>query len=262
MAIVKRKSPLKEPPLNYPGESVEGEISRLRDEKMDTYSVVLLFSVLLAAMEWMRYFRPTLPDPLSMTLFALCMVGYSVFQLARVRRKMHRLKLGRDGEKIVAEQLDELKAKGCRVLHDIAATGFNVDHVVISPQGIFAVETKTISKPIAKGKEAKVIFDGKKLLVDGIAMTRDPLTQAKANASWLQNLLFESTGKKFYVRPVVVFPGWYVENASGDVYKDVWVLNPKALLTFIPNKREVLKPDEVQMATYHLTRYIKTVKNH
>ena len=47
----------------------------------------------------------------------------------------------------MAEVLDGLRAKGCAVFHDIVEGGFNVDHVVISPHGIYVIETKTLRKP-------------------------------------------------------------------------------------------------------------------
>src|SRR3990172_5682950 len=87
--------------------------------------------------------------------------------------------LQRDGEKIVGRSLEELRAGGAIDLHDIVAKDFNVDHLVISYQGIFVIETKTFSK--LKGRDARVVFDGEKLLVDGWPPRKDPIKQVQAD---------------------------------------------------------------------------------
>ena len=53
-----------------------------------------------------------------------------------------KLKLGRDAELAVASELIELQSHGYQVFHDIQADGFNIDHLVVGPNGIFAIETK------------------------------------------------------------------------------------------------------------------------
>jgi hypothetical protein len=89
------------------------------------------------------------------------------------------------------------------IFHDLIGNDFNVDHVLVGPAGIFTVETKTFSKP-ARGN-AKVTFDGENVLVNGFRPDRDPVTQARAQANWLRNLVLESTGRKVVVRSVVLF---------------------------------------------------------
>ena len=51
------------------------------------------------------------------------------------------------------------------VFHDIPADNFNIDHVVIAREGVFAVETKGFTKPKqgAGRADATVFFDGSSL---------------------------------------------------------------------------------------------------
>ena len=51
--------------------------------------------------------------------------------------------------------------RGAYVFHDVPADNFNIDHVVVSGQGIFAVETKGFTKPKRGGgnADATVVFD-------------------------------------------------------------------------------------------------------
>jgi Nuclease-related domain len=121
---------------------------------------------------------------------------------------LHALKLGRDGEKAVGQFLETLRERRYRVFHDIVGGNFNLDHVLIGPAGVFTVETKTHRKPSG---DARVTFGGETIRIDGFEPDRDPIIQAKAQASWLCELLSESTGRNFAVRSAIVFPGWFVD---------------------------------------------------
>ena len=57
---------------------------------------------------------------------------YSIYKVQKIRPKIHALKVGREGEKVVGQSLEELRSCGAIVLHDIMADGFNVDHIVTS----------------------------------------------------------------------------------------------------------------------------------
>jgi hypothetical protein len=114
-----------------------------------------------------------------------------------------------------------------QVFHDVPGDAFNLDHVCIGSAGAFTVETKTWSKS-ASGN-ARIQFDGQRLLVNGHEPERDVVAQAQAQARWLARTLQESTGRSIPVQPVVVFPGWFVE-ASPGAHKSVWVTELNAWL--------------------------------
>jgi Nuclease-related domain len=158
-------------------------------------------------------------------------------------------------ERAVGQFLERLRERGFDVFHDVIGRGFNVDHVLVGPAGVFTIETKTWSKPVS-GK-AQVNFDGEKITAGSFEPDRDPVVQAKAQAGWLKALLLESTGRKLDVRPVIVFPGWFVENASGS-FKDIWVLEPKALPSFLSNEPSRLSREDVKLASFHLFRLIRS----
>jgi hypothetical protein len=145
------------------------------------------------------------------------------------------LKLGRDGERCVGQFLERLREGGAQVFHDVPGDRFNLDHVIISPHGIYAVETKTLSKPWPK---AKILVDGDAIQVAGKKPDRDPVVQVTAAARWLEVMLAESTGKRFAVRGVVVYPGWFVEQRSD--FGSVWVMEPKMLPGLLNGSRRVL----------------------
>jgi hypothetical protein len=68
--------------------------------------------------------------------------------------------------------------------------------------------------------------------------------QAQALARWLADQLFESTGRRFAIRPVVLVPGWFVELTTKRP-PEVWVLNPKQLSAYIAREPRALKREDV-----------------
>lgn len=251
-----KRSPLKDKPLRNPGQSLDEAIGKLIDEESMPYFAAAFVAVVLAIYEWYRWYSGAPPQPLAFTLVAIVTVAYATVKIIRTFSTVTRMKLGRDGERVVGQFLDRLREQGCHIYHDILGDKFNIDHVVVGPKGIFIVETKTISK---RGRgEAKIIFDGEQLLVQGVKLDRDPIVQARAEASWLRDVLFESTGRKVSIRPIVTFPGWYVDPPPKGGRFDVWVLNTKAIPAFIEHERDTLTPEDVKLLSYHLSRYVRS----
>lgn len=213
--------------------------------------------VVLAALEWWRWYSKMLPSPALFTIVAVASIAIAAWKVWRYKPKMKALRQGAEGEKAVGQFLDRMREHEYQVFHDIIGPGFNVDHVLIGRAGIFTIETKTWSKP-ANG-DARIAFRAGKLLAAGNEPERDPITQARAQAQWIANLLKESTGKSLRALPVVVFPGWFVEQ-SKDRPDDVWVLEPKALPAFIGNEPTRLGTSDVRLASFHLSRYIRSVE--
>lgn len=248
------RSPLKDKPLRNPGQSVREHRFDLFYDKLLGPGLLVTVFILWAVNDWMRYWFPSPPKPWISTFFASTAMIYAVWQFRRTWPKIRMLKLAEDGEKTVGQLLETLRASGYSVFHDLVGTDFNVDHVIIGPAGVFTIETKTWNKP-GKGSP-KITFDGETVLAAGWEPDRNPVIQAKAQASWLQRLLLESTGKTLPVRPVVLFPGWFIEDSRVS-RKDLWVLEPKALSKFLANEPNVVAPEDVSLASFHLSRFIR-----
>ena len=188
------------------------------------------------------------------SVVAVAALVFAAYRIYNALPRLHALKLGRDGEKAVGQFLESLRERGYRVFHDVVGGNFNLDHVLIGPAGVFTVETKTHSKP---GGDARVTFDGETIRIAGFEPDRDPVVQAKAQASWLRELLSESTGRRFEVKSVIVYPGWFVN--EGDAKRNaVWVLEPKRLPTFLEREPRRLSQEDIHLASYHLSRFVRT----
>ena len=249
------RTPLKDKPLRNPGQSVEEEHRKLFEDKLEPFLLTALLFALLAGFEWYRYLAEARLNPILLSMVALLGVLIAARQFFRIRPQLQALRLGAEGEKAVGQFLERLRADGYQVFHDVVGSGFNVDHVLVGPAGVFTVETKTWSKPL--GGSPRVTFDGSVLTAGAFRPDRDPVAQARAQASWLAQLLSESTGRTYRVAPVIVFPGWFVEQAEKS-RADLWILEPKMLPGFLKNEPLRLAPEAVQLASFHLSRFIRS----
>jgi len=252
----KKKSPIKDKPLRYVGQSLDERIDKLIYEDAVPYIFLGFVMVYYAGYEWWRYFRNPPPSPITATIVAVIFVLFCVYRVKKNLKEVKAVKLGRDGERAVGQYLEHLREKGYRIFHDLLGDNFNLDHVIISRKGIYVIETKTYSKP-SKG-EAKIGFDGEKLTIKDLEIQSKPINQVKAASNWLKNILLETTGKTFLVKPVILFPGWYIESTEQGKKSDVWVLNPKALPSFIENQPDIISQEDLMLASFHISRYIRT----
>lgn len=252
-----KRSPLKSKPLRNPGQSLDEEIQKILDDQFNSYAYISGICVVIAVLEWYKWYKHLPPQPVLWTIVAVGVFSYSAFRIAGLFKRIKKLKQGRDGEKAVGQFLESLRTSGCRVFHDVIGEGFNIDHVVLSEHGIYVLETKTYSKP-ARG-EPVVLYQGDSLLVDGYNTDGAPIRQVKAEAAEIKKILKISTGKDYPVKPVVLFPGWYIKPKNANNNKEVWVLNPKALPRFIEKQPQAITTEDLKLATFHLSRYIRSL---
>lgn len=191
------QSPLRAKPLRNPGDSIDKEIQGLSEDKLlEAFLFASGFS-LIALWEWVGYLTHSPRRPVLFTCVALFACVVAAWRVWQIRGRVKQLRLGRDGERCVGQFLERLRDGGGQVFHDIPAPGFNLDHVIISPHGIYAVETKTFSKPSSR---AAITVEGDSLLVAGRRPDRNPIEQVMSAARWLADLLETTTGKRFPVR--------------------------------------------------------------
>ncbi len=166
------------------------------------------------------------PSVVAGIIIWVCFTVYYIQRIFKLLSERRNLRLGLDGELAVAEELNKLMFSGYHVYHDFPAEKFNIDHILIGPAGVFAVETKTRSKREAlRGKSsAEVSYDGKQLIFPGGYYEVNALTQAKNQASWLGKWLSSAVGEKVNVEPIVTIPGWYLKRLTQE---GIPVLNPK-----------------------------------
>ncbi|MCZ6802438.1 MAG: nuclease-related domain-containing protein [Proteobacteria bacterium] len=249
----KKVSPLKAKPLRQPGQSIEEQMDNLLNGEVMPYILLPVMAIAFAAFEWYRHvFDPRL-HPILFSILAIISVLVCIPKIIKLKKKLKNLVLGRDGEKAVGQFLELLREDGCMVFHDIVGDNFNIDHVVVSEKGVYCIETKTYSKPSIQKPTVK--YKDGKLTIDGLGDKSKILDQVKAASSWLKSIIKDSTGKRFEVKPVILFPGWWTESDK----KDIWVLEPKGFPKFLNNQKEQLPTDIKKMIGLHLSRYIRSL---
>ena len=154
----------------------------------------------------------------------------------RKRKELLAIKRGERGEIIVAQTIErDLLPHGYTVFHDVQLEDgkkrFNVDHLLIGPNGVFAIETKNYSKP--KRGDVRVTYDGNRVRWNGVAHKDDEARQAIAVAMAAKDLIFKETGLKVFVKPVLCAVGWFATSDSLFGHP-VLVLMEKQLGSLIP----------------------------
>lgn len=240
------KSPLTSQLLRPPGESLSARIDEATEALLEAFFMVAIVpSIISGAFFASAYVSGKAIGASSIVVGIItwgCFTVYYIQRIFRLLSERRDLRLGLDGELAVAEELNKLMFDGYHVYHDFPAAKFNIDHILIGPAGVFAVETKTRSKrKDASGKSsANVTYDGKKLSFPS-GYNVNALTQAKDQASWLAKWLSSAVGEKVSVEPIVTLPGWYVKRVRPD---GIPVLNPKKEIhTYITSKHKAVLSD-------------------
>lgn len=257
-----KKSPLTQDLLRAPGESLVLKINDMTIDILMYMTFILIFPMMLCMFLLSQYaFSHKLPSNFTFILFGIIFIGgmsYLVFKLYQQLklRRMHRL--GLEAEMAVGQELNLLMRQGYWVFHDFPADNFNIDHIVIGTNRVFAVETKGRPKRHDKnGKvEAKVAFDGARLVFPGWS-ERKPVEQAKRQAKWLQDWLTKALGQHISVQSVLALPGWYIERST---QSDLSVINGKNCgLVFDKLGRESLSEELVNQIKYQIDLKCRTV---
>ena len=249
-----KRSPLKRKPLRNPGESLQQEIQHIHNLQELPLAALVAMAIGIAIDEWSRYFAPRPPHPIWATLIAAVVVACCVYRLHVLSKRLTSLQLGLDGEKTIGQLLEANRRNDWYVFHDIPCNGFNIDHVVIAPQGVFAIETKTRSKP--GQDEPTVTYNGESVEFKDSKPDRKPIIQARAVRNWLREFLHRSTAMDYPVRGVVIPLGWYVQSPKDGRPIDIWVLNEKAFLKWVENEPVVLTSQEIAWASERLTSFV------
>lgn len=254
-----KRSPFAEKLLRPPGESLRLKIDELRTSFWETFFDLLpiLFGPALTFLIT-RAAGPLISFVAVLTMILVCFfLALRKWQtIASIRTDLQNHRLGFDGERFVASELEPLAAQGYRVFHDFIidtrpggeATNYNIDHIAIGPEGIFVFETKAKRKETAlvsndsELSEYQLSFDGKTIRFPNGSYTTKPIEQAKKNAEELKGWLKSSGITDIDCRPIVVFPGWYVKEGLG-----TGVQTAKGIANRIPKmgRGRKLSPSEV-----------------
>lgn len=256
-----RRDPITTELRSLPANSLTVQAEKLADWRMDRLVIALvtglMAALLLASRRMDMNGRPW--DWLD-TITILASIGAAIYFARQIIAQMpqqRKIKQAIRAEHATAQELGASLAGHNRIIHDVRARDFNIDHVVITRVGVFAIETKSRLKPPAgKGAGAvKARYDGKQLTFPSWTETK-PIEQAARQAKWLADHLRQATGETFPVFAVVSLPGWYIENTARITDDMVRVINPKnSQWLLLPEKQPVrLDPAAIQRAAFQIEK--------
>lgn len=245
----KRKSPFTSDFLRGPGHTLGEQIEELRSDVIWDVTFGPVLPLLVLALTVTRAYlgqRPISETEVQLgVLTCVLVLAYLGMRLYRKGRRLRQLNLGYEGEIAVGQELNQLLADGFRVFHDFPAAKYNIDHIVIGPTGVFAVETKARAKPdTGDGKaDARVELHGRALRFPTWTET-EPLEQAKRQAEGLSRWLSKAVGETVAVWAVVALPGWFVVTEKPG---DVLVYNGRNYRSLFPKARPDSPLDQVMI---------------
>ena len=234
----KKRLPFTQKILRPPGESLRVRLTDL-DEKLNDRLVQLMLSayspLLMAGLAALQGVRPTPGIWLFFAATAIVASTWSGYGLRNVFVLRRRCRLGFEGERHVGEALNQLMLAGYRVFHDFLITDkpgitWNIDHIVIGVNGVFAVETKTRRKVKALDGAKVTIGDG--CLEYPWGTDRCGLDQARDNAAWLSDWISKTFEKPIKVMPLLALPGWFIDRRCK---LPVTVLSGREVTAQVPN---------------------------
>jgi len=214
-AVIKasRQNPLTNNLMRPPGESVRNKIDTLTSDVMGYMMVLFMLPVLIYSMALSGYVFGKPPSSFILLFYVALGLGSIIYFLSKTYKDTSlraKYMLGLDAEMYVGQELNLLMREGYWVFHDFPAEKFNIDHIVVGPNGVFAVETKGRSKP-GKDKVLKreVMYNGSTLSFPGWSESK-PIDQAVRQAAWLQAWLTKSIGEPVITKPILAIPGWFI----------------------------------------------------
>lgn len=257
-----RRDPLTTELLRLPGAGVAAQVDSISEAMLTNLFAAMLAGMAMLLMVLLRRIpSDTIVFDWIDAVTCLPAVLWCAWVTVKTLRSMTRLRRNAAGlraERAAAQEIGAVLAGNNRLFHDVQAGTFNIDHVVVSPAGVFAVETKSRLKPPAGGggDKVRVYYDGRALTFPGWVET-EPIAQAGRQAKWLADYLRKATGESYSVTPVLALPGWWVENSAPITDGMVRAINPKNSKWLFLNPRGAgLDPAAIQRVSFAVEKLV------
>lgn len=171
---------------------------------------------------------------LGIIMLAVSLCAGCSFMIGGIKR-IERHFVGARGEERVSNLLSNLSDR-YHVFNDFAAGPYHVDHVVVGPAGVFAIETKYWN--------GRVTIEEGRILADGVKPSRPPLVQVQREAAAVKNEL-EKAGWCGAVTPILVFASDSFVSRIAEL-NGVVVLNSSEIEKSFSTERIIIAQDELE----------------
>ena len=202
--------------LRSPGESIWSKLDRTAQE-ITAYGVavfVVPLSLYTVYLSYLHFGRAS--GQWTETVYLVCLsVGFVVYGGNRLRRlvnKQRHLRRVYAGLQVVAQEINQLMLSGHRVFHDFPTGQFNIDHIIVGPNGVYTVQSRVPSdlESVNGHQDSTVYLDGQVLRFQERVDTRT-VSNAAFQAAWLANWLLTTSGIALRVQALLTVPGWTIQ---------------------------------------------------
>ena len=248
-----RRSPLTAKLLRGPGETLRRELDAVLEKVNGYIAMLFCFPLLVLSLHLAQSHFGGMPESATRWLIngiaMVVFVGLILRKMLRLSKLRSNLQHGLEAEIAMGQELDQLMRAGAVVYHDFPAEGFNIDHILLASNGVFAVETKGRLKPDRGGgkDDAKVNFNGNILSFPGWTESK-MLDQAQRQAAWLAKWISSAVGEPVAVRGVVALPGWWVDRTGRG---DVLVISGREASALLKVRREGALSEQLMQRIEH-----------
>ena len=180
----------------------------------------------------------------------------------RVRRLIHKsreLNRGKCCQTRIAEALDELRKFGYCVFDDLKRDGYHLDHVIVGPTGVFAIETKFGNDVVnAASDQHELRGANANSLAEESIGKKDSRKSAHNNAIKVDQIIKGDCEFDGWIWPLVVIAGeWRVQNDPSTA--EARLFTKETLVRHIVDQPTRLTSTEINLIASHLERSTKMV---
>ena len=227
------------------------ELERLSTSQSIYLGSLLVFAVLFLAaymLQAQRLFAGYPDWQLHMQLMFLALaVGLAIFRLGKTIVARRQVKFLRDANIAIGHQLRQISNGVTRVFHDAQTSAGVVDHVLLGPQGLYAINVVARRAP----------GDGNVRLMGNALQFSDTdedesVVEIAAKTRRLEKEFSELLGHKVRVRSVIAAPGWEVVEQTN---MDFLLVNERniGMLRGWKDSSDHLMNEDVEVLTKEMT---------
>lgn len=162
---------------------------------------------------------------LGLAIFCLFLMLCVGLKLVRIIGARNRMRLVHESRLATRRVLDPLLKEKYRVFHDVVSDQFSIDHLVVGPKGVFAIQTH--AKPVSAKRRSLddriVSYNGRELFFpkgSDHLIVENARLDAEKLAQWISGYTEEPVA----VRAIISLPGWTVRRTSSE---GIPIINPK-----------------------------------
>lgn len=224
------------------------------DQRVRPYILILGFLCAFLLLETYRWYLQAPPMPVVILGLFVAAVIYVAFQLVDYKDHIRFLRLGKQGEPLLADVVKEYSDQtGSTVYKNVTMGKETIDYVIANQSGVVLLNVCDWRTP--SNNEAVINYDDEEILLNGYQPDANPIVPLKTVKKWLENKLYASLGKPIDVDCVVVFPEWFVRQPTEGVV--VKVANPREIMPVLEVRKNQLSDNDKCLLNYHVAKLIK-----